>query len=918
MSYAAQTSQDFQTRASMPQPSTYHNYATVDGQEKQVVEDTTPTDHRPTQIESQRASTLPALQPSYTPNIHRSIGQTLNDPHAGQDSPVMNETLNVIDEHMQDMNTPRTSLTPHQQRVGDDSESEYSSHQGRGTSYVAGPETDDEENGTLTEAEVKSWDYKQTANHLRELGVDPRHCNIFEEQEITGDVLLEMDQAFIYMREYDFGVMGRRLKTWHKIRDFQDSVRGTKMSRQTTSTSLSRGELAEDTQHASNRVGSGSNGMLPRIPSLTEQPVFSYRPLPQTMGSMTDDLPMPQPLQPQLNASNRTSLHGATPSSPFRTFIVPDSPSRPSAALIREMSHSRRHSSIDFDAQTPPDLTLGNPSAKMNSHKQQPSLDREWSMTSANPMTASTTATSLRPYNIKTADYDSSVDTSFNTDPSSVDLLDRGYFSGNELDSRKARNVLRKRDSSGESPAHSRQSSMLDDPRKMHAAVKRHPRLSSVDSIRDGSSKITSPAAKAYHSRNFKGRLRSASERTSSPLPYSAHTSPTVTNLEGASSTTSVMPSPPIVADIKGSNTPLTNINNNISASNTARRMMGLRATSEAVTGGEKVAASPIATNITAQSPIESPTGSNTPSVTSRSFEMENADLSSKSTEAIGAALASKTSNRPRPKTKKETSAYTRGLQSISPDEARKNCDYSGWMKKKSSSLLTTWKPRLFILRGRRLSYYYSEADTVERGIIDISGHKVLVASSDPMMTLHATITGAASTSPAPGSAATSNESSPIATRSPNTAGGPFYFKLVPPKVGISRAVQFTKPTIHYFQVDGLAEGRKWMGEMMKATIEHDLATFETTNKQKTISLAKARARRERPPALKETAEVVEKDDGDEKKMEQNGLKIQGLDPGKGSGDRRLPSLTEEKSVGDGGEKAGLPGLADTGQRVGG
>jgi hypothetical protein len=68
-----------------------------------------------------------------------------------------------------------------------------------------------------------------------------------------------------------------------------------------------------------------------------------------------------------------------------------------------------------------------------------------------------------------------------------------------------------------------------------------------------------------------------------------------------------------------------------------------------------------------------------------------------------------------RKKSKKETSAYTRGLEKKTPQEQMKGADYSGWMKKKSSNLMATWKPRLFILKGRRLSYYYSENDTEER-----------------------------------------------------------------------------------------------------------------------------------------------------------------------------------------------------------
>jgi len=72
------------------------------------------------------------------------------------------------------------------------------------------------------------------------------------------------------------------------------------------------------------------------------------------------------------------------------------------------------------------------------------------------------------------------------------------------------------------------------------------------------------------------------------------------------------------------------------------------------------------------------------------------------------------------------------------------------------------------------------------------------------------------------------------------------------------------------------------MAEILKATIEHDLANFETTNRQKTISLAKARARKERPPALKGTediAELAERPTPREEKGEQErGLNIKGLD----------------------------------------
>lgn len=83
-----------------------------------------------------------------------------------------------------------------------------------------------------------------------------------------------------------------------------------------------------------------------------------------------------------------------------------------------------------------------------------------------------------------------------------------------------------------------------------------------------------------------------------------------------------------------------------------------------------------------------------------------------------------------------------------------------------------------------------------------------------------------------------------------------FIFKLLPPRSGLSKAVNFTKPTVHYFAVPSLAEGRQWMACLMKATIDRDESrAVVTTYQQKTISLEKARARRERPVELREVAE---------------------------------------------------------------
>ncbi|OAP58950.1 hypothetical protein AYL99_06247 [Fonsecaea erecta] len=811
-------------------------------------------------------SSVPSSPTSY---IHRSISQALSSRGSGEESPVMNETLSVINEHITDLSTPRQSLSP-PLPLKEDSESEYSSHLDR-ASYIAGPETDSEDNPRPTEAEVKQWDAKETAEYLRSLGVDSKHCDIFEEQEITGDVLLEMDQSFIHMKEFDFGLMGRRLKTWHKIRDFQHQVRSGTASRKS---SLKPNGSNEDVA----RVPGRSTTLLPRIPSLMEQPGLSIRQTQHTFPYVIPTSPpsSEQPMSP--SSFTRSQLERSTPPSPWRASMAADSPTRRSASSIRELNQSRRHSSIDFAKPGVQDSSAAVGASLPPPHKKKASFDKNWSMSNATTANNGGSTPSLRLHISNPAtSVDLEGDAGFSGELSNFDL-DRGYFSGNEVDNRKARNLLKKRGGM-ESASHSRQSSVLDDSSKDGVGMKRHSRLSSLDSIR-GAAPITS-AAKAYHSRSYKGRFRSASARNLTMQRSPIAQSPTVTNLEDDG--LSAVSSPKAVGGSASPATAAAAAPAPWTSSSKARKLLGIRAASEAVTGTEKEAAT--SSNITSdplrESPTASPSGSQTPSATSRSFEMDNTDTSSKgTTEQLGPLLHTKTPVRTNPKTKRQTSAYTRGLLQISPAEARKHCDHYGWMKKRSSGIVSQWKPRLFILRGRRLSYYYSENDTEEKGIIDISGHKVLVTTADPITSLQATITGAKSTPPISVSGS-STDTSPNATRN---AGGssPFYFKLVPPKAGASRAVQFTKPTIHVFQVENITAGRKWMAEILKATIEHDLANFETTNRQKTISLAKARARKERPPALKGTediAELAERPTPQEGKSEQeSGLNIKGLD----------------------------------------
>ncbi|ELR04191.1 hypothetical protein GMDG_06613 [Pseudogymnoascus destructans 20631-21] len=740
----------------------------------------------------------------------------------GQESPVMNETLSVIQEHISNMSTPRNSGGGIAERRGtNDSGSEYSSHIDRRASYINGSETDEEEAREFNRAEVSKWTAAQVAEHLGAAGVEQAHCDVFRNQEISGDVLLGMDQSTIFLKEFELGPVGRRLKTWQKIKALQDEVHGV-------------------------MTPSGSR----RVPSIYGSEMGS------DVGGTRSQYYSASTRYSSQRQTGRLSLMGQSSVFPEEQQRPGMGQSRPSAASIREFNHSRRHSSIDSptllnQAKSPDGPQATTPTMASSGHKKLPSFDRNWTMGDETP------SAGMRPAS-QAGVHPAASDEAFPAITSTTPYdLDRGYFSGTEAEGR-TKNVLRKRTGS-----HSRQSSYTDEQRLRSATtVNRHSRFGSIDSLQQPH---LSPAGQKYY--GVAGARRTPSVGSIRPAPPPKDTpSPMVTKLDG------IPLAGPSKTQFGGRATDWFNA--------AAARGGGFRAISDAVTGKERARngvdqqlVSPTDSN---RSP--SRTGSSTPSG-GPSFDLESSNTS-KSTILSAAARSN------RKKGKKETSAYTRGLQHISPKEAMENCDYSGWMKKKSMNIMTTWKPRLFILKGRRLSYYYSENDTEEKGLIDISFHRVLPADNDRLTGLHATITSAISGPNSPQGAQTpttaDTDAAAEAEKGLKTeADSMFIFKLMPPRTGLSRAVTFTKPTVHYFAVPNIAQGRLWMAALMKATIDRDDTTpVTTTYQQKTISLAKARAMRHRPPALMNLEEGEERVAGESG----GGLDIRGVEFGGGGG----------------------------------
>jgi hypothetical protein len=752
-------------------------------------------------------------------------------------SPVMHETLSVIDEHITDMSTPRHSIAGKDMR-SNDSGSEYSSH--HRLSYINGHETEEEEQGLHTEQEVVTWSPARVAEYLEDAGVEKKHCTIFKEQEINGEALLGMDQATIFLKEFELGPVGPRLRTWLKIKALQQEVKNMKEAHK----NMARLEVEEapPMEPVRNRATSMS-AVLPRIPSLSQA---------QPPRSAHGRQHPPR--------ANSTAGHSPNPSMGATAPLTQYSPAlttRPSAASVRSLNHNRRHSSIDSTMNMPPPTSAGamkpHPVAP-STHKKSPSFDRGWTMNpSQEPLQGPTRPTSSHHAHSSSTDANAYGARNGNPGPIATDL-DRGYFSGGEVDNRKARNVLRKK----EGPGHSQNPSFSSEAGRRSGYSRRHSRMGSATSDMAEGSPI-SPAARAYYGSSIKSGRSSSNLEHGRSLKPATEASPTVTKLDFTDSPSidAVASSPRLPP---GSETSSTGRASPSPAAQTHSRSFfgkkgrgtGLRAISDAITGTERAQAKSTDTPIK-ESPLQSParTGSSTPSGTSisKSFDSEKPEVGKRLTSS---STSTKDTSGKKKSKKHSTSAYTRGREPITPQEAMKGCDYSGWMKKKSSSLMTTWKTRLFVLRGRRLSYYYTEFDTEEKGLIDISSHRVLPANNERVTGFHATLTRAASSPTSPEGATIPTTA---ATDRANTIGedmsGMFIFKLVPPRAGLQRGVQFTKPIVHYFAVDSIQVGRLWMAALMKATIDRDDAlTVTTTYQQKTITLDKARQMRQRPPAL--------------------------------------------------------------------
>nr|POE80082.1 protein boi2 [Quercus suber] len=815
-----------------------------------------------------QAAAMRAANPSSVPPANAS--------RFNVDSPVMNETLSVIDEHITDMHTPRSSYANGNKRAS--MSSVYSNQPVNRMSYIPGHETDEDEHHSYSEAEVMAWGPERVAEYLEDHGVERSHCDVFREQEISGEVLLAMDQSSLFIKEFSLGPVGRRLKTWHKIKALQDEVKQSGNIGAVRTSSL-YAEGHETTGSARNR-SSTVGAILPRAldPSVSrysgEQGTTRRSATVPVPYAELEAIPVDEPTD--MRASLGRSPGMTSPLQTMSSVSKAENPYRPSAQSIR-MQQSRRHSSID----STPELGA----VKRQSHRKQPSIDNKGQV-GPQPVNGKSSHVHAMSTDSSASRRDANL-----LPPASPSEVERGYFSSTEIDASASSSRRKKLGLLTKSPS----------------ATKSIPaRPSRSNSLVSGTA--ARPVPSAFAPSNMFSLLGSVSHRgentvrstTSPTLGRTSGLGASSPSLEAKPMTQTATPESPMVTKLeyddnssqvngaakKVSISESSSINATPSPSSNHFGIFGkhkigsARVTSEAVTKNEKLSASP-AEKLSLSKEDSLAHGSSTPSTESQSFDLPKSDPQSRASTGTADKLMPPPSSlrRSRAGTKKTTSAYTRGLEKKTPAESMAACDYSGWMKKKSGSLMSTWKPRLFILRGRRLSYYYTEDDTEEKGLIDISFHRVLPAHNETLTGLHAAVTGAGGatnpTSPKEGAQLTAAEED--LQLHPAQLGddeGIFIFKLVPPKAGLSKAVNFTKPTVHYFAVNSRQEGRLWMAALMKATIDrNDQDGVTTTYNQKTISLARARERRERPPALREDA-AADSSVADETSLASTGLGI--------------------------------------------
>ncbi|PWW75586.1 hypothetical protein C7212DRAFT_358509 [Tuber magnatum] len=809
-------------------------------------------DHDPTPpLTFDKVSSPTATPKMASPNVTKAAAQVKDDGSGvnypqGVHSPVVEDTLSDIDDAiteisgskesrtsqvMKDHNrrhssvsNTRPSFTPVEQVV-QDSSSEYSKHDNESDSEI---EDDDPEDANLpnsselfyTEEQIKAWTPVEVAKYLESRNIPLASCQKFEEQEVSGSILLQLEMS--HLKELELGSFGKRFEVWKEI---ENLVKRSKRSppktkpRSGSDARLSAVGISQTSpRQRSSTVGGGP--VLPMIPSHHNRPVSKQHHINTHEANMLDPRNYSYaPLHTPMTATTIASGTGAnTPPGIFEAPRSPPvSPRRSDTASQRRRTVSGRRLSAHELSPTALNVALSASAAILTAgidgkgHQRISSFDRDWS-SSALTQTLSSTGDEIGEFWHKTSTSVGTGDTGFTGDsgfsgsqPQTPGVMERSYFSSGESTPRE-RKVLQKR-----SGAHARQS-----------------RIGSAEI--PGRLAPICTAAQAYHIRGNSKEKQNKRKSTSFSGPPEGfpYDSPGLS----PSSSGKVPPRKTIDDPI-------------ITNTNIPTAVVPTRSASETLKKADSGLGSGDGSTPSLTATLESDTVSGPPERPPKADRTQSTPGRRIRGVSSGTALRQKSK-------KHHTSAWEKGLREITPQEAAETADFSGWMKKRGSSGLGVWKPRFFVLQGRRLAYFYADTDTKERGLIDITSHRVLSATDDRFVSLHAQFAASpTSPNPPPLEKRERGADKDKGKEKEEKERGWFTFKLVPPAPGASKGVTFTPPRLHYFATDTREEGKKWMGAIMKATIDRDESKpIVSSYNAKTISLAKARQLKSRPPEL--------------------------------------------------------------------
>ncbi|KAF8427543.1 hypothetical protein EV426DRAFT_685523 [Tirmania nivea] len=789
-------------------------------------------------------------------------GSAMSPPTFGR-SAVVEDTLSDIEEAISEISSRNKIIKNHNQRHSQaprlpepvpqepDSGSEYS----RDNDQIdSDSEAEDDDTPALmyrssevtyTVDEVSQWTPTAVANYLRSRGVSANTCDKFEEQEVTGSILIQLQMADL--KELDLGSFGRRFEAWKEIENLVSNLQTTPKSRGSSSVRLSIASKEGSPRPRSSTIGAG---ILPRIQSQHNRPASRQNIPKQRIDVQGANAVMSlSSMQPPSTAH---TFIAETPMSAIfeRPRLPPESPPQVQNRQVRDFSSSYSTSmGLQSALATGASILAAGGAGSNTAHHRESSFDRNWKLTNVIQQSRPSTSTGpAHKANTSSGTTDSFTgDSGFGGSNYNTPMAtEKSYFSGGESSTSKGQKVLQKNNTAG-SEGGQRKTSYTEEQRvRAGTTLSRHSRIGSSDTVRGASS----PSLTSQGKDKSRPKSNSFSDSGSYTFEYPRF-----------SSSPAPLPTKRGVSDPPAQYT-------------SAPAPIVTRSASEKIGSANTTAiVSPVITSpMSAKSAQDALHAKSSVAVTIEGGMKVRERISEGHTYK---AAASQSELRKKSK-KHNTSAWQEGLRNITPLEAAKEADFSGWMFKRGSGSVPRWGVRFFVLNGRRLSYFYNEDDTKERGLIDITSHKVLAAIGDRIVNFHASLAGLTKAS-SPASTATSPQffqglesprndgdispkRSPLGPNSPlsptengekEKERGWFTFKLVPPAPGAARGVMFTAPKLHYFATDTKETGRAWMAAIMKATIEIDSTQPVTSSySAATISLAKARALRARPPDL--------------------------------------------------------------------